>query len=62
MASTAEDSDLPSLSSPVPRFQTVKGTKMGYRNFLPAEISHWQPPQQENIDTMRQQCVVPLPS
>jgi hypothetical protein len=41
---------------------TVKGTEMGYRNFLPAKIGHWQLPQQANIDTMRQQCVVPLQS
>jgi hypothetical protein len=24
---------------------TVKGTEMGYCNFLPAKIGHWQPPQ-----------------
>ena len=33
-----------------PRFRhaetTVKGTEMGYRNFLLAKIGHWQPPQQ----------------
>jgi hypothetical protein len=40
----------------------VKGTEIGYRNFLPAEIGHWQPPQQANIDTMRQKRVVPLQS
>jgi hypothetical protein len=42
-----------------PRFHhaetTVKGTEMGYRNFLLAKIGHWQPPQQANIDTMHQQ-------
>jgi hypothetical protein len=41
---------------------TVKGTEMGYHNFLPAEIGHWQLPQQANINTMRQQRVVPLQS
>jgi hypothetical protein len=30
----------------------VKGTEMGNCNFLPAEIGHWQPPQQANTDTM----------
>jgi hypothetical protein len=44
MASAADDSNLPSLET------TVKGTKMGYRNFAPAKISHWQPPQQANKD------------
>jgi hypothetical protein len=44
MASTADNSDLPSLSSP--------GTEMGHRNISPAKIGHWQPPQQENIDTI----------
>jgi hypothetical protein len=29
----------------------VKGTEMGYRNFLLAEIGHWQPLQQANKDT-----------
>jgi hypothetical protein len=29
---------------------TVKGAEMGYRNFLPAKIGHWQPLQQANID------------
>jgi hypothetical protein len=40
----------------------VKGTEMGYHNFLLAKIGHWQPPQQANIDTMHQQCIVPLQS
>jgi hypothetical protein len=49
-----------------PRFRhaetTVKGTEMGYRNFLLAKIGHWQPPQQANIDTTRCQRVMPLRS
>jgi hypothetical protein len=40
----------------------IKGTEMGYRNFLPAEISHWQPPQKANIDRMSRQRVMPLQS
>jgi hypothetical protein len=36
-----------------PTKMTVKGTEMGYRNFSPAEIVHWQLPQQANIDTTR---------
>jgi hypothetical protein len=32
---------------------TAKGKEMGYRNFSSAEIGHWQPPQQANINTMR---------
>jgi hypothetical protein len=35
---------------------------MGYRNFLPAEIGHWQPLQQANIDTTLQQRIMPLQS
>jgi hypothetical protein len=41
---------------------TVKGTGMGYRNFSPAEIGHWQPPQQTNIDTTHRQSILPLQS
>jgi len=33
---------------------TVKGTEMGYNNFSPVEIGHWQRPQQANLDTTRQ--------
>jgi hypothetical protein len=37
-----------------PRFRhaetAVKGTELGYGNFSPAKIGHWQPPQQANID------------
>jgi hypothetical protein len=40
----------------------VKGTEMGCRNFLLAKIGHWQLPQQANIDTTRQQRVMPLQS
>jgi hypothetical protein len=29
---------------------TVKGTWMGYGNFLLAKIGHWQPPQQANTE------------
>ncbi len=63
MASAADDRDLPSCPL---RFRhaemPVKGTEMGYRNFLPAKIGYWKPPQQANIDTTRRQCVVPLQS
>ena len=63
MAFAANDSDVPSLSS---RFRhaetTVKGTEMGYCNFLPAEMGHWQPPQLANIDTTRRQRIVPFHS
>ncbi len=45
-----------------PTKMTVKGTEMGYRNFSPAEIVHWQLPQQANIDTTRWRRVVPLQS
>jgi hypothetical protein len=33
--------------------ETTVNTEVGYRNFLPAEIGHWQLPQQANIDTTR---------
>ena len=63
MAFAADNSTLPSLSSLVPPCGTTgKGTVMGYRNFSLAEIGQWQPPQQANTGTMRQQRVVPLHS
>jgi hypothetical protein len=63
MASAADDSELSALSFPVPPCgTTVKGTGMGYHNFSLAEIGQWQPPQQANTDTTRQQRVVPLHS
>jgi hypothetical protein len=33
---------------------------MGYRNFLLAEIGHWQPLQQVNIHKTRRRRIVPL--
>jgi hypothetical protein len=61
MASTADDSNLPSLSSPVCHAETtVKATEIGYRNFVLAKICHRQPPHQANTDTTCRQCAVPL--
>jgi hypothetical protein len=39
---------------------TVKGTVMGYRNFLLAKIGNRQPPQLANTGIARQQCVMPF--
>jgi hypothetical protein len=40
----------------------VKGTEMGYCNFLPAKIGHWQLLQQANTDRACQPCVMPFHS